>query len=245
MDIIWNLLIQRGIPTSEVELYKEVFVMLILLPVVTTIIGISRYVIGVKSLGIFTPVIITFLLYEFGNNNGEQDVMKAIKYGLTFYVITLISSWAIYKILKYLRMNYIPKLTLVTIGVVVAIFASVVIAGLIGFNGPVFLNKFTLIILAILVEPFVSAFARKGTKYGFNTAIDTFITALFCYILISITRVQSFIETNLLIIPILVIVNVYLGRFTGLRLNEYWRFRSILFGDNKVNNDQPKQDNTK
>jgi len=243
MDIIWNLLIQRGIPSTEVELYKELFVMLILLPVVTTIIGIARYVIGVKSLGIFTPVVITFLLYEFGNNDGEQDISKAVTYGLIFYVIILSSSWFIYKILKYLRMNYIPKLTLVTIGVVMAVFISILVAGLFGLNGPIFLNKFTLIILAILVEPFVSAFARKGTKYGFNTAIETFGTALFCYILISITRVQSFIETNLLIIPILIIINVYLGRFTGLRLNEYWRFRSILFGDNKSNNDKPKQDN--
>ncbi len=243
MDIIWNLLLQRGIPATEVELYKEVFVILILLPVVTTIIGIARYVIGVKSLGIFTPVIITFLLYEFGNNNGEQDILKAIKYGLLLYTITLVSSWVVYKALKYLRMNYIPKLTLVTLGVVIAIFASITVAGIIGFNGPVFLNKFTLIILAILVEPFVSAFARKGTSYGFNTAIDTFITALFCYIFISITRLQSFVETNLLIIPILILINVYLGRFTGLRLNEYWRFRNILFGDNKTTNDQPKQDN--
>lgn len=243
MDIIWNLLIERGIPSIEVELYKEIFVMLILLPVVTTIIGIARYIIGIKSLGIFTPVIVTFLLYEFGNNSGEQDILKAVKYGLIFYIITLLSSWAIYKALKYLRMNYIPKLTLVTIGVVVSIFVSILVAGVMGFNGPVFLNKFTLIILAILVEPFVSAFARKGTQYGFNTAIDTFLTAVFCYILISITRVQSFIETNLLIIPLLVIVNIYLGRFTGLRLNEYWRFRSILFGDNKTTDDKPKQDN--
>lgn len=243
MDIIWNLLLERGIPSNEVELYKEIFVMLILLPVVTTIIGIARYVIGIKSLGIFTPVIVTFLLYEFGNNAGEQDPLKALKYGLTFYVITLLSSWLVYKALKYLRMNYIPKLTLVTVGVVVSIFMSILVAGAMGFNGPVFLNKFTLIILAILVEPFVSAFARKGTQYGFNTAMDTLLTAVFCYILISITRVQSFIETNLLIIPLLIIVNVYLGRFTGLRLNEYWRFRSILFGDNKPANDQPKQDN--
>jgi hypothetical protein len=243
MDIIWNLLLQRGIPSSEIELYKEVFVMLILLPVVTTIIGIARYVIGTKSLGIFTPVIITFLLYEFGNNAGEQDIFKAIKYGLLLYVVTLVTSWAVYKLLKFLRMNYIPKLTLVAIGVVIAMFVSIIVAGIFGFNGPVFMNKFTLIIMALLVEPFVSAFARKGAKYGFNTAIDTFITALFCYIIISITRVQDFIETNLLIIPLLIIVNVYLGRFTGLRLNEYWRFRSILFGDNKIEDDKPKQNN--
>lgn len=243
MDIIWNLLIQRGIPANEVELYKEVFVILILLPVVTTIVGIARYVIGIKSLGIFTPVIVTFLLYEFGNNNGEQDVFKAIKYGLLMFVITLVTSWLMYKVLKYLRMNYIPKLTIVTVGVVCVVFISILVAGLLGFNGPVFINKFTLIILAILVEPFVSAFARKGTKYGFNTAIDTFIIALFCYIIISVTRVQTYIQSSLLTIPILIIINIYLGRFTGLRLNEYWRFRSILFGDNKTEDDQPKQSN--
>lgn len=240
MDIIWNLLIQRGVPLTEVELYKEVFVILILLPVVTTIIGIARYVIGVKSLGIFTPVIITFLLYEFGNNNGEQDILKAIKYGLLFYIVTLIASWIAYRLLKFIRMNYIPKLTLVTVAVVVAIFLAILIAGLTGFNGPVFINKFTLIILAILVEPFVSAFARKSFRYGFSAAIDTFVISLFCYIIISVGRIQDFVETNLLIIPILVIINIYLGRFTGLRLTEYWRFRSILFGDNKTSNDQPK-----
>lgn len=241
MDIIWNLLIQRGVPASEIELYRDLFVILLLLPVVTTIIAIGRYVIGTKSLGIFTPVIITFLLYEFGKSDTQQDIVKAVKYGVTFYVITLLSSWVMYRTLKYFRMNYIPKLTLVVIGVAIALFSAIVIAGIIGFNGPVFINSFTIIILAMLVEPFVSAFARKGTKYGFSAAIDTFLTALICYIIISITRVQDFIETNLLIIPLLIIVNIYLGRFTGLRLNEYWRFRSILFGDNKLSDDKPKQ----
>lgn len=55
MDIIWNLLLQRGMSPVEIDLYKEVFIILIMLPVVTTIVGIARYVIGTRTLGMFTP----------------------------------------------------------------------------------------------------------------------------------------------------------------------------------------------
>lgn len=244
MDIIWNLLLQRGVSPAEIDLYKEVFIILIMLPVVTTIVGIARYVIGTRTLGMFTPVIITFLLYEFGRIGTEQDILRALKYGIIFFLIVLIASWLSYKLLKRVRMNYIPKLTLVTIGVIVALFLSFIVSGILGFTGPVFINKFTLVILAILVEPFASAFARKSFSYGVSSAIDTFILSAFCYIIISLTKVQEFAEANLLVIPVLIIVNIYLGRFTGLRLSEYLRFRNILFSDNKASdNDTTKQSN--
>lgn len=243
MDIIWNLLINSGVSSVEINHYKEVVFILTLLPFVATLVAISRYMIGVKSLGIFTPVILTFLLVEFGKVSEGQDIVKAIKYGIPFYLIVFISSWLTYKIVKPLRMNYIPKLTIVSIGVIFPIFLFILLSGLSGLNGPVFINKFTLIILATLVEPFVSAFARKGSRYAARISLDTFILSLTCYLLIAIQDFNSIVNNSILIIPGLLIVNLYLGRFTGLRLNEYWRFRKILFTDSNSKNDKIKSSN--
>ncbi len=235
MQIVWDFLTSSGVTQIELETLKQIYILLLLLPIVSTIAGIARYVIGTKSLSIYSPIILTFLFYEFGKTESDQDIIKGLKYGIIIFATVFLSSALFYSGLRKLRMNYIPKLTLVLIGVSISLILLVFLSLLIGRSGLVFINQYTFIIATIVSEPLISAIARKGFRYSLITAIDTLSIAIFSYIVISIASLQTFVQNNPWILIIIILLNVYIGRFTGLRLTEYWRFRHILFANNEVN----------
>lgn len=228
MNEILNFLTQRGVTTEEITLLKDIYVLLLLLPIVSTAVAIARYIIGAKSLSIFTPVILTFLFFELGKLNGNQDLARGLKFGLVLF-FTLLAGCALFSwVVRKLRMNYIPKLTLVIIGVISTIFLTMFLSLVLGLKGLVNVNQFTLIILVILTEPIFSVMARRSIRYGAISSVYTLITAVVCYVLITVLGLQTFIGNNPIVIVLVVILNVFIGRFTGLRLTEYWRFRDIL-----------------
>jgi len=78
------------------------------------------------------------------------------------------------------------------------------------------------------VEKFVAAQIEKGNKAAMILAVETLVISLVGYYLASwpllIKGIVSFPWMILITIPI----NIYLGKWDGLRLNEYIRFRDIL-----------------
>lgn len=245
MNEILNFLLQRGVTQEEINLLKETYVLLLLLPIVSTAVAVARYFIGAKSLSIYSPVILTFLFFELGKLNGEQDLVRGLKFGLVLFSTVLIGCAFFSWVVRKLRMNYIPKLTLVMIGTISTLFLSMFISLVLGLKGIVYINQFSLIILLILTEPIFSAMARRSIKYGVITSFYTLITALFCYIAITIFNLQTFIGENPIIVVFVVILNVMLGRFTGLRLTEYWRFRDVLMQEPQQEETPKAKDNQK
>ncbi len=230
MDGFWNFLTTTGITATQLGLLKEIYVLLLLLPIVATIVSIARYIIGARSLSIYTPIILTFLFFEFGRNLGSgQDVVKGLKYGFLFFFLILFASALFYKLIRGFRLNYLPKLTIALILVSIIVFVTIIILALVGEKGVILLDQFTLIVFVSLTESFISIMARKSIRYGVSTAIQTLVISIFSYLLVAQQGLQNILTQQPWIIILIIIANIYIGRFTGLRLSEYWRFRSILF----------------
>jgi len=68
---------------------------------------------------------------------------------------------------------------------------------------------------------------REGVFIG----IQTLIVVFFCYL----GMMSVFLQTLVLAFPELLLLvlaaSIYLGRWTGVRLTELWRFRHLLQGD--------------
>ena len=87
MDGIWNLLIQAGLNTASIDQIKHLYLVVFMISVVVTIIGIARYVIGLKSLRVYIPIVITFAFYEIGYRVGDSNQLtffRGLVYGLIF-----------------------------------------------------------------------------------------------------------------------------------------------------------------
>jgi hypothetical protein len=91
------------------------------------------------------------------------------------------------------------------------------------------INIFPILILMLLAENFLDAQARSKQSEAIALTIETLGLAFVSSLLFRWEFLQKFAltEPELLIITT-VIINIAIGRFAGLRLKEWFRFRSLI-----------------
>lgn len=251
MDAIIELLVQRNdLSMTEIQLLQLSIHLLLLLPLVLTIVGIFRYVIGLKTISVYAPVILTFAFFEFGLIKNQQgfaiDVIQGLKFGIVLFGVVCLSTILLYNILRYIRMHYVPKTTLVLTGTSIILVVTIIAATYI-FNrkGLIYLDVISVIMITILGENIISILSRKSLIMTVRVILETLLIALLSYLAIVSEPIQSLVTYQpWLLIGGLIVLNIFIGKFWGLRLTEYWRFRELIFTNSQETNGQ-SQHNTK
>jgi len=231
---------ENGVKYADILVLERLYLVLLLIPVVATIIGIARYVIGLRSINFYTPLFATFIFFDIANTSEmKTGFLTGLKYGLLFFLCIFITSTIGYKILKRLRMHYIPKLSLIITATSISMMVLIGVMLILERTLPLAISPFLFIALTVSVEGFMSIYAKKNFRYTASLAFESLLIAIISYTVISIEGLQQFVLNNPWTILLLILINLYVGRFLGLRLNEYWRFRTILLNRDNLD-EQPK-----
>jgi hypothetical protein len=196
---------------------KETVVLLLMLPIIVTMIAFFRQVIGIKAFGIYTPSIIIFAFLATG-----------IKYGLALFASVVMVGMVSRFLLKKLRILYLPRVAITLSIVAFAILGVLVAGGSVKRTGLAAVSIFPLIIMITIVEKFVAAQIEKGSKTAVYLASETLLIAVVGYYLASWEMLRNFIIVFPWAILLTIPINILLGKWTGLRLIEYVRFREVL-----------------
>lgn len=212
MSFITQYLISQGIPQETVAL-------LLILPIATVIIAFARQVVGIRGFGIYTPLIIAFALTATG-----------LKYGLIFFITIITVGTLIRIFIKKFRLLYLPRMA-----IVITIVAAAILL-IISLND-IYLNNnqlSTMPVLAVLVmiplvEKFIAVQVKKGARDAIIITLETLTLSVVCFLIISWGWLQS-IVLNYPIWFFLgsILINFFLGKWSGLRLTEYYRFRDVI-----------------
>lgn len=218
-----NSLTARGIPDNTVAL-------ILLLPVIATIVSFMKQVVGVTTLGIYTPSILTLIFLVLG-----------LKFGLIALVVILSVGILGRFLVSKMRLLYIPKLAIVITLVSIAILILLMVTTSLNiFNQEIIpLAIFPVMIMATLTEKFINVQTEKGVSATILLVLETVIVAIIAYFFTGgpidfyfFTIQMNTIKDVMLNFPelifIFIILNILLGRWTGLRLFEYIRFREII-----------------
>jgi hypothetical protein len=81
--------------------------------------------------------------------------------------------------------------------------------------------------MVALAEQFVSAQIEQGFSAAVFLTTETLVLSIVTYYLVSWDPFQSLILAYPELIFLTLIINFLLGRWTGLRLMEYYRFRQV------------------
>lgn len=205
-----NFLVNRGVPINSI-------ILILMLPIIATILAFARQVIGIKAFGLVTPAMTTVSFLVMG-----------LQYGLIIFVTILLAGTLTRLILRKLRLLYLPRMALVLTSVS---FSLLLLLGLGAANDRSSILSFSIfpaLILTILAEEFISAQFKHGLRNALTITGWTLVLAMSCYAIVSSeifrTLILSYPETILATIPI----NIILGQWSGLRLTEYFRFRTLL-----------------
>jgi hypothetical protein len=220
--------VNQGVPVSTI-------ILILMLPVVVTMIAIFRQVIGIKAFGIYTPALIIFAFLAIKAES--QSFWGGIKYGTSIFVAIIIIGTLVRMFLKKFRLLYLPRVAIVISIVALSTLLLLTIGGYFSRTGLAGVSIFPILIMITLVEKFVAAQIEKGNKTAIILSLETLVISIAGYFVASWGTLILFLQKYPWVVLLTLIINVALGKWTGLRISEYIRFKELLknakFNDKK------------
>jgi hypothetical protein len=207
-----NWLLENGVPTQILE-------MLIAIAILATIVSLARYVFGSKSYGIYAPIILS-IAYSY----------TGLKYGLVITAVVIATSLLSYSILKKIRMHYITRIAINYCILTMALMLFFVLVQTFGLSleNLEYIPPLAFISIAALGDFFTKQYVKKSLKTSLVILFSTIAISTIGWYVITREMVSYYLINNLWIIPVLIIVNIIVGQFKGLRIKDFFRFRSIV-----------------
>lgn len=208
---IINFFLAEGIPLETV-------ILILMLPIIATFIAFLRQVVGIKAFGIYTPLIITF---AFLATNG-------LKYGIAIFLAVILAGMVMRFVLKPFRLLYLPRVAIMLTVVAFVILLMLTFGGSFRRTGLAAVSIFPILIIITLVEKFVAVQIEKGNKTAIVLALETLFISVVGFYLAGWETLIKIIVADPWLVLLTLPVNFFLGKWTGLRLSEYLRFKEIL-----------------
>jgi 7 transmembrane helices usually fused to an inactive transglutaminase len=217
----------QGVPIETITL-------ILMLPIVVTMIALFRQVIGIKAFGIYTPALLIFAFLAIDIES--ETFLGGIKYGIPIFVAVILIGTLVRMILKYFRLLYLPRVAIVISVVALSTLMLLIFGGMMNRTGLANVSIFPILIMIALVEKFVAVQIEKGNKQAVILSLETLIITLFGYLLARWGVLISALQQYPWIVLIAIAFDFALGKWTGLRLLEYLRFKEII--KHNKNNDK-------
>lgn len=205
-----NFMITKGVPSNTI-------VLILMLPVIATIIAFLKQVVGITTFGLYTPSIITLSFLALG-----------LKFGLAILITIIVTGAILRKVLDKFRLLHIPRIAIVLTISSLIILLMLAFGTYLGLSQIATIAVFPMLMMTTLAEKFVSALGGKGFYAALLLMFETTVVSLICYWVVEWQYLQNLILGHPEIILLLLFVNYVLGRWTGLRLMEYIRFREVM-----------------
>jgi len=197
---------------------QEAVILILMLPIIATFIAFLRQIVGIKAFGIYTPLIITFTFIAMGQ----------LRYGIVIFLVVIVIGMLMRFILKPFRLLYLPRVAIMLFLISMLILSFLALGGNMKRTGLASVSVFPILIMITLVEKFISVQIEKGNKTAVVLAFETLVISIIGYYIATWDILKEFILSFPWIIIVTVPVNIFLGKWTGLRLSEYFRFWEIL-----------------
>ncbi|MFT5821282.1 MAG: hypothetical protein ACI8ZM_002534 [Crocinitomix sp.] len=191
--------------------------LLLLLPIGALIVAIFRNVIGLKTFGVFLPVLIA---------------ISFTATGLLFGVVSFVGVLLVISLLNYpmLKMGilHVPKLV-VMLSAVVFFMVIILFVGvrweLVAVGGVTF---FPIVILTISAEKYARIVVEEGFVKASKILFQTILVTLFCYAVVGSDTIYLLVMNFPELLILVAILSLMLGKWIGLRVSEYKRFGWIV-----------------
>ena len=212
----WNLLSSLVNYMLTHGVSSRTIILLLSLPLIATMLAFLKQVIGITTFGLYLPSVIALSFLALGPG-----------VGVAFLLFILVTGYAVRIATRRWRMLYIPKVAIV---ITVVSFTLLLLLGIGAYFGLTLSGDtiFILLIMSTLSESFLNLKAEEGLISAIIAIAETVLAALLCVFIVQWSMLQAMILAYPEWILLTLLVNAFLGRYTGLRLVEYFRFREVF-----------------
>jgi hypothetical protein len=214
--------LDRHNPVNMLDLMRlpaklhEVMSLILLMPLGALVTALFRTIIGLRTFGTFTP---TLLALSFVYNDWRM--------GLIVFVGVLIVGFTSRTLLDRLKLLLVPRLGIILTLVVLCMVFSVSVFNYFSFTLSGETVLLPMVILTMLIERFYVTTEEDSMRFAVQLLLGTIVLAFIVYLLLRWKTVGHMMliypELHCFTIAALVLI----GRYTGYRLTELWRFRDL------------------
>ncbi|KKR10802.1 MAG: hypothetical protein UT39_C0015G0015 [Candidatus Woesebacteria bacterium GW2011_GWA1_39_21] len=216
----WNIFkyairqaVGAGVPVNTI-------VLILLLPLIATIIAAVRQLVGLRGFGIFLPASLSVVFVATG------PVV-----GIVLFLIIVFVSTATRMLLRKakIKLQYLPRMALILWVVSVGVLCVLFLTPVIRYPGLTNVSIFAVLILALLTEDFIRVQLGKSVRTAIRLTYETIILSTVSYLFLTFKSIQEYALLHPEIyLGVLFMADLILGRYTGLRVMELWRFRKLI-----------------
>ncbi|MFB0505671.1 MAG: UUP1 family membrane protein [Thermodesulfobacteriota bacterium] len=201
---------------------QQVFRVILMIPLGGLIVSIFRNIIGINTFGTFMPVLIAI---AFRNTK--------LGWGLVLFSVVialgLVSRW----FMDRLRLLLVPRLSVIVTVLVIILAVGSLIGHYMGIYRILAVALFPMVIMTMTIERLSIILMERGGREAITVSLGTLLVSTFGYLAMSIASIQDFFFAFPEVLFALIGLQILLGRYTGYRLMEYFRFYSFVKDDKK------------
>ncbi|MCP5193093.1 MAG: inactive transglutaminase family protein [Pseudomonadales bacterium] len=195
---------------------QGVFKVLMLIPVAALVVVIMRLLVGLSTSGTFMPILIALAFLQTQLVTGLLLFLTLVGTGLW------IRSW-----LSHMNLLLVSRISAVIIVVIFMMATTAILSYKFGLDRALTVTFFPTIILAWTIERMSILWEEEGFEEVFKQGGGSLLVAVLSYLVMT-NRVVEHLTFNFpeLTLSLLAVI-LLLGKYTGYRLSELYRFRDL------------------
>jgi hypothetical protein len=204
-----------SLPVSVQNVYR----VLLMVPIGAFLIVILRNIIGLRTFGTFMPILIALAFRE-----------TELLWGMVLFCLLIAMGLLIRFYLEYLKLLLVPRLASVLIIVIILMAMISIFSHKLGFDRGLSVALFPMVIMAMTIERMSLAWEELGAGEALVQGFGSLMVAALGYLCMSSRYLEHLIFVFPELLFVVLAITLLLGRYTGYRLTELWRFRAALKG---------------
>lgn len=191
------------------------FTLLALLPLMAILVLIFRSLLGIATIGMFTPILLSLSFLA-----AESWVVILI------FIAMIMAGFLAEPLLRKLKLSRAARLSMVLIAQIAVLFAAYEL-----FNSADLISwalAVPVIVTIALIERLWDTWESKGLRDAFIIAVWTIVLAGVAAFILAWEPLQAIASRfPFVVLALTAILSIVLGRYRGLRVSELWRFRQL------------------
>jgi hypothetical protein len=204
-----------GLPVNTQAVYR----VMLLVPIGAFVLIILRNIVGIKTFGTFMPVLIALSFRETG-----------LLSGIVFFTLVVAAGLAIRFYMERLKLLLVPRLAAVLIVVVLLLALLSILTHNLGIHRGLSIALFPMVILTMTIERMSIVWEERGPGEALVSGFGSLLAAALAFVVMNLKYIEHLVFVFPELLLVLLAATLLLGRYSGYRLMDLYRFKALAKG---------------
>ena len=210
-----SMLTEFSLMTLPIEA-QVIYHVMLPIPIAVLLLVVLRNVVGIKTFGTFMPVLIALAFRE-----------TQLFWGVFMFCFIVAMGTISRFYLDRLKLLLVPRLAAIFIIVVILMAVISILSYKLGLHRGLSIALFPMVILTMTIEHMTIVWEERGAEQALQQAAGSLLVAVLAYPLLSMESIHHFLFIYTEFLLVVLALTLLLGRYTGYRLTELWRFKVL------------------